>query len=57
MEAGLRVIQRFSSGTVLASRHITPATTGEATLVPAKEEDSEGAVGQVTALSYAVSRT
>lgn len=94
MEAGLRVLQRFSSGTVLASRHMTPATTGEATLVPAgareegtgqsskqhcalhldtrhmppaatgeatlvpaNEEDSEGAVDQVTTLSYAVSRT
>lgn len=37
MDPGLSSDQRFASGTVLASRHTEPATTGEATLVPAAE--------------------
>jgi hypothetical protein len=35
MEPGLSSFQRRSSGTVDASRHTLPVTTGDATLVPA----------------------
>jgi hypothetical protein len=35
IDAGLSSCQRTDSGTVLARRHTAPATTGDATLVPA----------------------
>jgi hypothetical protein len=38
MVAGFSTVQRVRSGSVLASRHTAPATTGDATLVPAHQE-------------------
>lgn len=43
----------FSTGTVLASRQIAPATTGEATLVPESERQPPWILLPITSLPYA----
>jgi hypothetical protein len=45
---------RRSSGTVLASRHTAPATTGLATLVPLRLRQPAVILLPVTSLAYAI---